>query len=74
MVVLIVALEAGTSEGDGLRAELGELKVSQLKRRASALAVAQDAIDEADDAPSIKQALIELIVRASLAASGAPSP
>lgn len=37
MVVLIVALEAGTSEGDGLRAELGELKVSQLKRRNTSL-------------------------------------
>ena len=50
-----------------LRAELGGLKLSELRHRALALSVSQDRLDAADDAPDIKAAVIELVLEASLA-------
>jgi hypothetical protein len=57
-----------------LRRELGDWKLSALRRRALELKVDQDQLDAADDAEDIKQSLIELILRHETPAAGAAAP
>ena len=52
--------EAQTQER--LRSQLSELKMSDLKKRARAAGVAQDALDAADDLDDPKAAVVELLV------------
>jgi hypothetical protein len=67
-----------------LRSELAELKTSALQKRARAMRVDQDALDDVVDSDDPRRALIDLIVAAARAAdaaassasapSGAPAP
>eukprot|EP01051_Picozoa_sp_SAG22_P008360 SAG22_NODE_633_length_8375_cov_10.556549_1_plen_1959_part_10 len=55
------------ADDSALREELNSLKPSKLKKRAKAAGVTEDALEEADDAESPKDALIDLIVASELA-------
>jgi hypothetical protein len=70
MIELIVAAEGGADAA--LRAELGELAPSQLRKRAAAAGAADAAIEAAEDSTSPKDAMIELIVVAGGDYSAAP--
>jgi hypothetical protein len=48
-----------------LRAELGLLKMSALKKRAKALQIAPEVLEEAEDSLTPREAIVELIVAAS---------
>jgi hypothetical protein len=48
-----------------LRAELGLLKMSALKKRAKALQIAAEVLEEAEDSLTPREAIVELIVAAS---------
>ena len=48
-----------------MRAELGAMKVKDLKRRARSLGIDEDLIDDLDDAPDVKAAAIALIIKAT---------
>ena len=62
--------EEGTPPTEaGLRAELRQMKVSALKRRARESGVAELELDEADDAADVRSKVVELIVEAE---QGAP--
>eukprot|EP01045_Picozoa_sp_COSAG04_P024079 COSAG04_NODE_2957_length_3348_cov_3.757772_5_plen_140_part_00 len=62
--------EEGTPPTEaGLRAELRQMKVSALKRRARESGVADLELDEADDADDVRSKVVELIVEAE---QGAP--
>lgn len=54
--------ELETQSEENKRAELSGLKLSELKKRARAAGVAQDALDAADDLADPKAAVIELMV------------
>ena len=57
--------EEGTPPTEaGLRAELRQMKVSALKRRARESGVAELELDEADDAADVRSTVVELIVEA----------
>ncbi len=53
------------------RAELSELKMSELKKRARAAGLAQDALDAADDLDDPKAAVVDLLVSLELTATTA---
>ena len=48
-----------------LRAELGLLKMSALKKRAKALQIVAEVLEEAEDSLTPREAIVELIVAAS---------
>jgi hypothetical protein len=48
-----------------LRAELGLLKMSALKKCAEALQIAAEVLDEAEDSLTPREAIVELIMEAS---------
>lgn len=54
--------EDESEDEESLRAELRELKVSELKKRARAAGVAQEALDAADDLADPRAAVIELLM------------
>ena len=59
-------VDAQTAQGqaqDRLRAELEAMKTTALRQRAVAAGVDGDAIDEALESDSAKQALVELLMR-----------
>ena len=70
LIALIAELEEQPEADEAARAELAALKVTELKRRARELRVSDAAIEEADYAPSPKEALVALLLSASPAAAG----
>lgn len=72
VVGMILALEglqpsAVSEEQHALRVELEGTKLSLLKRRALGLGVAPEVLEAADDEEEPKQAVVELVLRASAA-------
>ena len=57
-----------------MRAELAELKLKELKKRARAEGLDEDAVDDVDDAADPKAAIIELLVAAAASAAQMASP
>jgi hypothetical protein len=78
LIELIVQLELGAADrgesaAASLRASLGAMKQSALRKRAASAGVSDEALDEADDEADTKAAIVELIVAAELGESGAVS-
>ena len=59
---------APKEDEEALRATLGALKLSDIKKRAAAAGAGEDELDEALDAVDVRAAVIELVVRLSSAA------
>jgi hypothetical protein len=59
------AARVAAEKGASLRAELAALPLGQLKKRAQADAVDEEAVDDVDDADDPKSAIIELLVDAA---------
>jgi hypothetical protein len=57
---------AFAAQEEELRAELGSLKVSKIRRRAHAAGIGDDQLEDADDAEEVKAAMIELCVLGEL--------
>jgi hypothetical protein len=65
LVSLVAQLEFGASDGsEQLRAELEQLKVSEVLQRARVAGVAQAALDEAADSEDQKGTLVDLLLKA----------
>lgn len=61
---------AGESSVDVLRAELSQMKMSKLIKRAAAVGVGADALEAAEDEEDDRSAVIQLILQTELNASG----
>jgi hypothetical protein len=66
---LILEAASGVDAGAALRAELAEMKMGALKKRAREAGVTPEQLDDADDADDPKEAVMELIVRSLLASA-----
>ena len=69
VVELILEAAPGVDAGAALRAELAEMKMGVLKKRAREAGVTPEQLDDADDADDPKEAVMELIVRSLLASA-----
>ena len=57
-----------------MRAELAERTLKELKKRARAEGLDEDAVDDVDDADDPKAAIVELLVAAAVSAAQVASP
>lgn len=60
---MVMMKPSADKDKDTLRSELSAMKLSQIRKRAVADGVAEEAIEEADDGQDRKISLIELIVQ-----------
>jgi hypothetical protein len=79
LIALLLALSEDSrnveeeEEEEVARVALAGMRVTELKRRARAAGVPEAAIDEADDAPSPKEALVALLLSPPKGARAAPT-
>merc|ERR1712232_793689 len=73
LVAAITQHSMRKAQEDNLRLELGSLKVSTLRKLASAQGVEESALDEAQDAANARTALVDVMIQHMMRKEAAPT-